>query len=336
MLRCVCLVLVALLVGCGKAKQPAAVPETNTGGATKIDAPKLRSVTLALNWFPEMEHGGFYAAQAAGYFAEEGLDVKIVPGGSQVPVIQNVARGEATFGVAAADQILLGRAKDAKVVALMAPLQTSPRCIMVHEESGITSFDQLENVTLAVRPGITFYKFLQKELPLKDVKVVNYSGNVAQFLLDKKSAQQAYVFSEPFVAQQQGARVRTLLVSELGYNPYTSLLFTRDELVTKDRELVDKMTRACVRGWQKYLDDPAPANELIRQVNTELSPEALSFGADAIKPLCLPEGAAPESLGRMTLERWHQLAEQLLAIGALEKGTDDAKHAFVPTDWKTP
>ncbi|MEO8377770.1 MAG: ABC transporter substrate-binding protein, partial [Candidatus Sumerlaeota bacterium] len=42
-------------------------------------------VSLVLNWFPEMEHGGFYAAQVEGYYAEEGLDVTIISGGVDVP-----------------------------------------------------------------------------------------------------------------------------------------------------------------------------------------------------------------------------------------------------------
>ena len=41
----------------------------------------LTPVTLQLNWFPEAEHGGYYAALVHGFFANEGLDVEIIPGG---------------------------------------------------------------------------------------------------------------------------------------------------------------------------------------------------------------------------------------------------------------
>lgn len=315
------LLLLTAGVGCWESSAPP------TGDAT---SPALRRVTLALNWLPEAEHGGFYAAREAGYFAEEGLDVKIVAGGPNVPVIQNVARGESLFGVAVADQILLGRAQGADVVALLAPMQDSPRCILVHEESGITSLEELENVTLAMRTGIAFSEYLRSKVPLKNVKIVPYSGNVAQFLLDKNYAQQAYVFSEPFVAQQQGARVRSLMVSDLGYNPYTSLLFTRGKLMRDDPELVRKMTRACRRGWQKYLEDPEPANRAIHEDNPEMSLEALAYGAEALRPLCLPGGAEPVTLGRMTLERWTTLAEQLEAIKLLERGAVKPSEAFAP------
>jgi NitT/TauT family transport system substrate-binding protein len=303
------------LAGCGSSSPPQSKSS-------------LTPVTLALNWLPEAEHGGFYAALAEGYFAAEGLDVTIIPGGPKVPVMQNVARGEATFGVATADQILLARAQDANVVALLAPLQDSPRCILVHEETGIENFDQLQDVTLAIREGIAFSEFLKTKTPLTNVKLVPYSGNVAQFLQDKRYAQQAYVFSEPFVAQEQGAKVRSLMVSELGYNPYTSLLFTRGELIQKDPGLVRKMTRASQRGWQKYLLDATLANKAIHATNPEMSLAALDYGAKAIRPLCLANDASPESIGQMTRERWQTLMEQLIAIKLLEPEKVKIDEAF--------
>ncbi len=81
-------------------------------------------MTLALNWFPEAEHGGYYAALVNGYFKEEGLDVEIQPGGPGVPIIQNVATKRVMFGIANADQVLVGRNEQADVVALyLLPVQ---------------------------------------------------------------------------------------------------------------------------------------------------------------------------------------------------------------------
>ena len=37
--------------------------------------------------FPEAEHGGFYAALVRGYYREAGLDVRILPGGPETPVL---------------------------------------------------------------------------------------------------------------------------------------------------------------------------------------------------------------------------------------------------------
>src|SRR5688500_13487168 len=38
-------------------------------------------ITVQLDWVAEPEHGGFYQAEARGYFRAEGLDVTLIPGG---------------------------------------------------------------------------------------------------------------------------------------------------------------------------------------------------------------------------------------------------------------
>src|SRR5688572_8504254 len=95
------LVLVALigLAGCSDS-EPTPEPGTASDGA-------LRKVTLQLNWYPEAEHGGFYAAEVNGYYAEEGLEVEILAGGAEVPVAPRVAAGQVDFGIENADRVLL-------------------------------------------------------------------------------------------------------------------------------------------------------------------------------------------------------------------------------------
>jgi len=224
--------------------------------------------------------------------------------------------------------LLFARAQQAPVVALMAPLQTSPRCLIVHEKSGITSFEQLKDMTVAMSPSSAFTHFLQHELPLEGVRVVPYSGSVAQFLVNADYAQQGYVFSEPFVARKAGGDPHVLMVSDLGFNPYTSLLFTSDRLVADNPELVEKMVVASLRGWQKYLDAPEEANRHIHKVNPEMDLDILEFGAEAIRPLVLADDAQPQDVGAMTRERWQTLADQLIEIGQLKPADAQVDEAF--------
>ncbi len=65
-------------------------------------------VELALNWFPEAEHGGYFTALVKGYYRDAGLDVKILSGNASSAVLQRVARNQVAFGVENADRILLG------------------------------------------------------------------------------------------------------------------------------------------------------------------------------------------------------------------------------------
>ena len=300
------------LVGCGASPEPS--PSSS----------ELTKVTLALNWFPEAEHGGYYAALVNGYFKEERLDVEIQPGGPGVPIIQNVATKRVMFGVANADQVLVGRNEQANVVALLAPLQMSPRCIMVHKKSGIRRLQDLKDMTLAAGSGKAYLEYLKTQVTLENVKLVPYAGSSALFLKDEKFAQQGYVFSEPFVARREGADPHVLMVSEIGFNPYTSLLVTHGETITDQEELVTKVVRASRRGWQDYLANPETVNAYIHKVNPEMDMESLRFGVEAIQPLCLPENMPPTELGTMTLARWQELADQLKQIDWLDAQIDPA------------
>jgi len=317
MRRLFCVLLLASgLVGCQSS--------SSTTSETGTESGQRQKVTLALNWFPEAEHGGYYAALVNGHYEEEGLDVEIQPGGPGVPVIQNVASGRVMFGIGNADQVLVGRDKEADVVALLAPLQMSPRCIMVHEKSGIRRLQDLKNMTLAVGSGKAYLEYLKTKVSLENVKLVPYPGSIAMFLKNEDFGQQGYVFSEPFVARQQGGDPHVLMVSEIGFNPYTSLLVTHGEMVTGQEALVAKVVRASRRGWQDYLANPRTVNAYIHKVNPEMDMESLQFGVEAIQPLCLPENMSPTELGAMSLERWQALSNQLKEIDWLDAELDPA------------
>lgn len=296
---------------------------TSAGDSSK----SLRKVRLQLNWFPEPEHGGFYAAKHYGYFAEEGLDVEIIPGAVGVQGINVVVGGGADFALANADQVLLARQQGAEVKTVFASLQHSPRCIMVHEESGIQSLQALENVTLAVNAGRPFVEYLKKKVPLKDVQVVAHSGRIASFLQDKKFAQQAYVFSEPIFAKRNGAKPRTLLLSEIGFDPYESCVVVTEGLLKEDAELVKKFVKATQRGWQKYFDECAETNIDINKLNSEMDVEGLKEAVEILRPLSLPTSESKLAIGEMEESRWEDLAKRLREIGLLEESTS-AKGAF--------
>ena len=312
-----------VLAGCtgDEAADPVAPPAGPTG------APELTEVELALNWFPEAEHGGYYAALVHGYFEEAGFEVKIIPGGPGVPVRQNVATQRVLFGIANADQILVGRAQEADIVGVFAPLQTSPRCIMVHEASGITKFEDLQNLTLAINENSTFGAVLKHQVSLEGCRIVPYPGDVTLFLLNDDFAQQGYVFSEPFVAKKEGGDPHNLMAADIGFNPYTSVLIAHGDTITDSPDLVESFTHAVSQGWEKYLTDPVETNRHINAQNPEMSLDILAFGAKELQQLCRPEEDG-SPIGDMTLERWQQMTDKLLGCGKLEADSVNAAEAF--------
>ncbi|MEX0978437.1 MAG: ABC transporter substrate-binding protein [Pirellulales bacterium] len=327
---------VALVPGCGSNLADPSDGDDPAHAPAESGESKLTDVTLQLNWFPEAEHGGYYAALVHGDYRAAGLNVKIVSGGPETPVVQQVARRSVTFGVVNADNVLFGRAQQAPVVALMAPLQISPRCLIVHESSGIRGFEDLKDMTIAMSTSNAFSHYLRYKLPLLNVKIVPYPGNVAQFLLNKDYAQQGYVFSEPFVARKEGGDPRVLMISDLGFNPYTSLLFTHADQVGENPELVAKMVAASVRGWERYIRAPEETNRYIHRVNPQMDLDILAYGAKTLEPLVLDPVAEREGIGTMSADRWQQLADQLVESKQLRR--EDALVAgafttrFLPTE----
>lgn len=313
------LLMLALLAGLLAACSPR--EEEPAAGA-------LPRVQLALNWFPEAEHGGFYAARVHGLYEARGVDVDILGGGPDAPVIQRVATGEVAFGVTNADDVLYARARQAPVVALMASYQVNPRCIMVHRASGIEEIGRIEGITLAMSQRPAYSHYLRWKYPFKDVRIVPYPGNVTRFLMDEDFAQQGYVTSEPFVARARGADPRALLVADIGFNPYATVLVASEETIAGNPGLVAAVVGGSVEGWEKYLDDPGPTNRRIHALNPEMSLEVLAYGAEASTPLVLDEVAREKGIGVMTLERWRELCSQMSDAGLIEAEEVAVEAAF--------
>ncbi len=315
--------LVLSFSGCGGANSKSVDRE-------KTQAGNLDRVVLMLNWYPEAEHGGFYAAKVHGIYEKHGLDVEIRPGGPSAPVAQELVTGRVQFGIGNADDVLLFRQQEAKVVALLAPIHNTPRCALVREDSGVTSLDGLKGMILQANEGRPFLDFMRSKNLLDGVQVVPYGGTVAKLASDKNTAIQAYSFSEPFMAEQQGAKVRSLMLSDIGYNPYASCLMCTEEYLDASPDIANRMALASQEGWQKYFEEPGPTNAAILAENQEgMTAEALTYGVDKLRELCLPTGISPADLGKMSTERWEQIIDQFVQLGLVDRKKVKANEVFI-------
>ncbi len=328
----VLLTLVAtILLGCSPSEpKSSSAPQPSASAAAVAPSAKKDKIALLLNWYPEAEHGGFYAAKVHGIYESYGLDVEIRPGGKTTVVPQELALGRIQFGVGNADDVLVSRNQDVPLVALMAPIQKGPRCIMVRKDSGITSFDQLRNITLQVDPARPYVPFLKSKGYLGDkVELVPYFGSVAQLVAGPGFATQGYTFSEPFVARQQGVEVTELMMSEIGYNPYASLLVSTESYVAANDDICRRMVQASIEGWKKYLKQSTETNALIVSQNKQgLEKNALDFGVEALKPLCYGATGEDTAIGQMTDDRWQELATTLDSLHIISASKVNVQKAF--------
>ncbi|RMG08872.1 MAG: ABC transporter substrate-binding protein [Planctomycetota bacterium] len=289
---------------------------------------------MQLNWLPEPQFGGIYAAQARGAFAARGLEVTIRKGGPDVPAVALAASGKVEFALAAADEVVRIRAGGADVVSVFATYQTSPQGLMTYAARGLKSIEELLRAggTLAVQPGLTYVEFLRKKYGLDAVELVTYQGGIGQFLARKDAldfAQQCFVTSEPIAARRAGVEPATFLIAETGLNPYTSVIITRSAYLAEHRNVVRSFCEALREGWEAYLHDPAPANAVMRGLNPSLDAETFALAAEAQVPLIRTEETRARGLGCQTPERWATLVRQLEDLGAVPAGAVKPEDCFL-------
>lgn len=286
----------------------------------------LTAVRLQTDWYPQPEHGGFYTALLKGYYRDEGLDVTILPGGPYVSAEQQVSTGGAEFGMGSSDHILEAVSNGLPLLAVAATMQHDPQAIMVHADSPVHSFRDLEGYAVAAKPGSTWFKYIVKRYDLKNVREIPATYSIANFLQDPKYVQQIFVTSEPFFVKKAGIEARTLLISDAGYDPYR-IFFTSQRFASEHPEVVKKFVRASLRGWGEYLRDPAPANEAISRLNPAMNPEQMAFIHKALVDGQFVTGKDSEhaTLGSFSSDRWTSSYKQLADLKVIQNPIDPGK-----------
>jgi NitT/TauT family transport system substrate-binding protein len=300
---------VLLTPGCGNEKE------------ADVDA-TLPRVALQLNWKPEPQFGGFYAAQINGIYAKHGLDVTITAGGAGAPTVEMIGAGTVPFAIVSADEVVRARARGNPVLALFAVYQTNPQCLMTRAARGVNTLAELFSVpgTLAIERGLPYSDFLENKYGFKNLKIVpSPFGDLTLYRTEETYAMQCFVTSEPLAARRIGIEPRAFLIAESGYNPYTTVLATSEGFVKANPKIVQSMVAAVREGWQAYLDDADKTNEYMGKLNPTMDAQTFKESAEAQKPLIQSPETEKLGLGAMTLARWHELVQQLVELKVIDR-----------------
>lgn len=283
---------------------------SDDGGGSDGDT---QQVDVLMNWFAQAEQGGYWQAGAEQLAEDGGVELNVRQGGPQIQTIPQVASGEAMFGVAQADELLLARAEGAPVVQVFGGMEKYLQCMMYHPSQDIDGWNDLNGYRVAVAPSGGYWPYIKGKYNL-DVEEVNFTGSMGNFAADERMVQQCFITSEPFVAQQQGIEIETMMVADSGYNPYSQGLFTTERVIEENPELVSAVVAAAQEGWEQYREDPSAGNELILDTNSDMSQEKLDFAHEELAT----GGYLGDPVGEMTAERWQTMADQLRQAGVLE------------------
>ena len=309
--------------GCGQ-KTPAAA----ASGATLV---KVRFQT---DWFPQPEHGGYYQALAKGYYAAEGLDVEILPGGPNAQVMSSVAVGRADLGMTNGDDVIVAVARGVPIKMVAAEMQRDAQGILFHAEHPIRSLQDLQGKTIMAGAGSTWIEVVRQKLGVK-FNLIPLVGDLARFVNNPEFVQQCFVTNEPYFVGQRGLTVGALLIANETYEPYR-VMFAGQTFLTQHPDVVAKFVRASLRGWVDYLTgDPAPANKLLAAKRSDLTPEFMAYSIKAMNDyqLVLGNAAKGERVGLLTAARLTKQIALLQEIGVLDKPVavnEVATFEFIP------
>ena len=271
----------------------------------------LDEVTFGTNWKAQAEHGGFYQAVATGIYEKHGLDVTIRPGGPQVNHRQLLLAGKIDFNMAGNMFAAFNNAQnDIPTVMIAAIFQKEPQILMAHPGVGHDSLEDLvgKPILISNDARLTFWAWLKASYGYTDEQIRPYTFNSAPFLADDQAVQQGYITSEPFAVEQAaGFKPVIHLLADSGYDSYSTMIEAPKATVDDNPDLAQRFVDASIEGWYSYLyGDPAPANELIKADNPDMTDEQIAFSIETLKTYGIVDSGDSETLGigAMTEERW--------------------------------
>jgi NitT/TauT family transport system substrate-binding protein len=297
-------------------------------------AQTLDKVSFGTNWVAEAEHGGFFQAVADGTYKNYGLDVTIVPGGPNNNNRMLLTAGKLDFFMSANTlQSFDAVANNVPLVTVAAIFQKDPQVLLTHPEVKITKLEDLKPLTLLVsKEGMTsYFQWLKSEYGFSESKVKPYTFNSQPFIVNKQSAMQGYVTSEPYAVEKAaGFKPGVILLADHGFNTYSTLIETRREIVDNKPDLVQRFVDASIIGWYNYLyGDNKPANAMIKQLNPDMTDELLAYSVARMKQYGIVDSgdSLKNGIGAMTDERMASFFDKMVRAGVV-RSTIDYRQAY--------
>jgi NitT/TauT family transport system substrate-binding protein len=295
----------------------------------------LDKVKFGTNWLADPEAGGFYQSVADGTYAKYGLDVTIIPGGPQSNGALLLLFGKIEFFMGG-DMIgnFLSVEGKLPLIAVAADFQKSPQILMSHPGQGLDRWKDLPKanpVYLGAGAIQTFYAWLRIAYGFKDENIRPYNFNSAPFIANKGSIQQGYITAEPYAIEKQGHfKPNVFLLSDHGYDTYSTLIVTRTGIIEKNPDLVQRFVDASAIGWYHYLyGDSSKANALIKRDNPDINDDEIAYSIGAMKRYGVVDSgdALRLGIGAMTDARWKDFFDKMAEAGVADP-RDDYKKAY--------
>ena len=265
----------------GSAMGALALSGCGTGAPQKEESADLTPVTFSLDYDPNTNHTGIYVAQDKGYFADEGLEVTIVPAvdGSADPAIGS---GTAQLGISYQDYIANDLATDdpLPIVAVAAVIQHNTSGIMSRKEDNITRAKDMENHTYATW-NMPIEQATIKQIVETDGGDFSKVQMVAYETSDEISGLKANMFDT--VWSYEGWAVQNAAIQDYPVNYfsfidmdpvfdfYTPVLAANSDFAKENPDTVKAFLRAAKKGYEYAVENPDDAADILCKQVPELA-----------------------------------------------------------------
>jgi ABC-type nitrate/sulfonate/bicarbonate transport system substrate-binding protein len=233
---------------------------------------EMKKITVVLDWVPNTNHTGIYAAVANGYYAEEGLDVDIIQpteGGST----DLIAAGKGEFGISYQEQITYARTADTPlpVVAIAAVIQHNTSGFASPAEKNIKTPSDFEGKKYggwSTPIEDAFLKTLVKKYgsDFSKLEIVNI-GASDFFTSVTRDVDFFWIYYGwgGIAAEVNNFKINFMLLQDIDplLDFYTPVIIASEKTINENPGLVRKFLRATTKGYEFAIDNPEEAAAIL-------------------------------------------------------------------------
>ena len=237
---------------------------------TPAQSKGMRDITFSLDFIVLGRHSPWYVALDKGYYKQEGLNVKIIPGRGSASVINNVESGAAHLGFVDMPSLVVSRAKGSTIKMVAINYQKAPYAVFsLDPGANVTKPKDLEGLTLTTAPGSfvpAIIEAFMKEKGLDPAKLkYDYAAPSAQIPMLASGKAQAinfFILTKPGIsrmAKGQKKSAKALFFGDFGLDLYSNGIGAKEDFIRKNPDIIRKFVRASLKGWKDTFSNPADA-----------------------------------------------------------------------------